>query len=537
MPTPFDEKSLEDIIVSYLVSQHHYELGVSADYDPTYAIDEKRLRQFLEDTQPDKVAASRIFDTAVDRRRFLERLRKEITTRGIVDVLRKGVKHRSYTFYLYSPYPTDLSVTAVAEYRKNKFCVIRQLFYSGDNNNSVDVVLFLNGLPLITMELKNQLTCQDTAHAVAQYRNDRDPKDLLFMPKRCAVHFAVDDETVEMCTKLCGKDSWFLPFNKGVNDGAGNPINPNGLKTAYLWEDILSKRSLSDIIEHYAQVVTEKDEDTGKRKEKIIWPRWHQLEAVRLLLKDTSQKAVGERYLIQHSAGSGKSNTITWLAYQLVGMMRDGKCMFDSVIIITDRVNLDKQLRDNVKAFMQNENIVDWASTSDMLRRHLESGKKIILTTVHKFSFILNSVGSDLAEKHFAVIIDEAHSSQSGKMSGKGNMVLSGQAPTDIDADDDDEDAVNEAVDKYIKGRKMAPNANFYAFTATPKNRTEEVFGVPYIKDNGETAHRPFHVYTMKQAIDEGFILDVLRNYTTYKSYYRIRKAVEDDPGTTVTRP
>lgn len=278
MPTNLNEKSLEDLIVGYLVSQHHYEQGVSADYDPTYAIDEKRLRQFLEDTQPDKVAASRIFDTDVDRRRFLERLRKEITTRGIVDVLRKGVKHRSYTFYLYSPYPTDLSVTAVAEYRKNKFCVIRQLFYSGDNNNSVDVVLFLNGLPLITMELKNQLTCQDTAHAVAQYRNDRDPKDLLFMPKRCAVHFAVDDETVEMCTKLCGKDSWFLPFNKGVNDGAGNPVYPNGLKTAYLWEDILSKRSLSDIIEHYAQVVVEKDEDTGKRKEKIIWPRWHQLE-------------------------------------------------------------------------------------------------------------------------------------------------------------------------------------------------------------------------------------------------------------------
>lgn len=528
MPTNLNEKSLEDLIVGYLVRQHHYEQGVSADYDPTYAIDEKRLRQFLEDTQPDKVAASRIFDTDVDRRRFLERLRKEITARGIVDVLRKGVKHRSYTFYLYSPYPTDLSVTAVAEYRKNKFCVIRQLFYSGDNNNSVDVVLFLNGLPLITMELKNQLTCQDTAHAVAQYRNDRDPKDLLFMPKRCAVHFAVDDETVEMCTKLCGKDSWFLPFNKGVNDGAGNPVNPNGLKTAYLWEDILSKRSLSDIIEHYAQVVVEKDEDTGKRKEKIIWPRWHQLEAVRMLLKDTKQKAVGERYLIQHSAGSGKSNTITWLAYQLVGMMEDGKYKFDSIIIVTDRVNLDKQLRDNVKAFMQNENIVDWANTSDMLRRHLESGKKIILTTVHKFSFILNSVGSDLAEKHFAVIIDEAHSSQSGKMSGKGNMVLSGQAPTDIDADD--EDAVNEAVDKYIKGRKMAPNANFYAFTATPKNRTEEVFGVPYIKDNGETAHRPFHVYTMKQAIDEGFILDVLRNYTTYKSYYRIRKAVEDDP-------
>lgn len=527
MPTNLNEKSLEDLIVEHLTSQNHYEQGVSNDYDRDYAIDERRLREFLETTQPEKVASSRIFATEVNRRRFLEKLRSDITKRGVVDVLRKGVKHLSNTFYLYSPLPSELSVTAQTAYRKNKFCVIRQLHYSKENTKlAIDVVIFLNGLPIITMELKNQLTCQDTAHAVAQYRSDRNPNDLLFKPKRCAVHFAVDDETIEMCTKLCGKGSWFMPFNKGVNDGAGNPVNPNGLKTSYLWEDILSKRRLSDIIEHYAQVTEEKDEDTGKKKEKIIWPRWHQLEAVRMLLSDTKSNEIGKRYLIQHSAGSGKSNSITWLAYQLVGMKdSNGKDKFDSIIIVTDRVNLDKQLRDNVKAFMQNENIVDWANKSDTLRKLLENGKKIILTTVHKFSFILGEVGSDLAKKHFAVIIDEAHSSQSGKMSGKENMVLSGNGELD-----DDEEEVNEAVSRYIEGRKMAPNANFYAFTATPKNKTLEVFGVPYQKPDGEIGHRPFHVYSMKQAIDEGFILDVLQNYTTYRSYYRIRKTVEDDP-------
>lgn len=530
MPTQMNEQSLEELIVDYLKTHHHYEQGKSTDYDCEYAIDERRLRGFLEATQPEKVAASRIFSSEVDRRKFLERLRADITKRGVVDVLRKGVRHRSNIFYLYCPLPSELSTKAKEEYRKNRFCVIRQLHYSKENARlSVDLVVFLNGLPIITMELKNRLSCQDTANAVAQYRNDRDPKDLLFMPKRCAVHFAVDDETVEMCTKLCGKDSWFLPFNKGVDDGAGNPVNPNGLKTAYLWEDILEKHRLSDIIEHYAQVVEEKDKTTGRRKEKIIWPRWHQLEAVSKLLADTKRHPTGRRYLVQHSAGSGKSNSITWLAYQLVGLKKDdGKDMFDSVILVTDRVNLDKQLRDNVKAFMQNENIVEWANRADALRRYLESGKKIILTTVHKFSFILGEVGSDLSQKHFAVIIDEAHSSQSGKMSGKENMVLSGNAAKD--ENEDDEDRVNKLVKNYIEGRKMAPNANFYAFTATPKNKTLEVFGVAYSKPDGETGHRPFHVYSMKQAIDEGFILDVLQNYTTYHSYYRIRKAVEDDP-------
>lgn len=525
MPTNMNERSLEDLIVNYLVDQNGYELGISNDYNKEYALDEGRLKKFLMETQQQKVVASRIFDTPVNQRRFLERVRKEITDRGVVDVMRKGLKHLSTTFELYYPLPSELSSVGNILYSNNKFSIIRQLHYSKENERlALDVAIFINGLPVLTMELKNQITCQDTAHAVAQYRTDRDPKDLLFMQKRCAVHFAVDDETIEMCTKLCGVDSWFLPFNKGHNDGAGNPVNPNGLKTSYLWEDILKKERLSDVLEHYAQVVVEKDEETGRKIEKIVWPRYHQLELVHKLLDVTKNGSIGQRFLIQHSAGSGKSNSITWLAYQLVEMLREGKALFDSVILVTDRVNLDKQLRDNVKSFSRNENIVDWANNSDKLKKHLENGKKIILTTVHKFSFILSEVGSELANKRFAVIIDEAHSSQSGKMSARENQVLSGVVI------EDDEDEINAHIEKFMEGRRMAPNVNFYAFTATPKNKTLETFGIPFTKEDGEIGHRPFHTYTMKQAIEEKFILDVLMGYTTYQSYYRIRRKIEEDP-------
>ena len=520
--TNMNEKSLEDLIVNHLVKVNGYELGQSNDYDRDYALDVNRLEAFLRNTQNDLVRTSRIFDTPVNRRKFLERVRKEITERGVVDVLRKGVKHLSNTFYFYSPYPSELSSTGKKLYALNKFAVIRQLHYSQANTKlSVDVVLFINGLPIITMELKNQLTVQTTADAVRQYRTERDPKDLLFMHKRCAVHFAVDDVDVQMCTKLCGKESWFLPFNMGYNDGAGNPVNPNGERTTYLWEDILTKPQLSEIIEHYAQVAIEVDPETKKKSEKTIWPRYHQLQCVKQLLAHTKEHKVGERYLIQHSAGSGKSNSITWLAYQLSEMMDGDKNKFDSIVLVTDRVNLDKQLRDNVRSFTSNENIVDWANHSGALKTLLESGKRIILTTVHKFSFIMDEVG-DLSKKRFAVIIDEAHSSQSGRMAGNTNQVLSG--------DDEIEDEINEKVRKYSEKRKMAPNANFYAFTATPKNKTLETFGMAYEKPDGEIGHRPFHVYTMKQAIEEGFILDVLKGYTTYQSYYRIRKTITDDP-------
>lgn len=527
MPTILNEKSLEDLITNYLTKQQGYDLGVSDDYDKTYGMDLSRLETFLRATQPELIASSRVFETATNRRKFFERLRDEITKRGVVDVLRKGVKHLSRTFELYMPLPSELSEQAQKRYGLNRFTVIRQLHYSSMRaGQSVDIAIFINGLPILTMELKNQLTCQSTAHAVAQYRSDRDPKELLFGAGRCAVHFALDDETVEMCTKLSGRDSWFLPFNKGNEDGAGNPVNPNGLRTAYLWEEILKKESLSDILEHYAQMVQEKNEN-GRLSVKVIWPRWHQLEVVRQLLKASRTNGIGQRYLVQHSAGSGKSNSIAWLAYQLVELLQGNQTFFDSVIIITDRKNLDKQTRNNIKAFTHSEHLVGWSDSSNTLRQLLESGTKIIITTVQKFSFILSTINQDLASRRFAVIIDEAHSSQSGRMSAAVNRTLAGiQDREELDM----EDEVNALIQQHIDGRQMASNANFYAFTATPKNKTLEIFGTPFDREDGEVGHRPCHVYTMKQAIEEGFIHDVLSNYTTYQSYYKIRKAIEDDP-------
>lgn len=520
MPAVLNEKSFEDLIAHHLTTQQGYELGVSNDYDKTYGIDLGRLESFLRRTQSALLESSRVLAKEVNRRKFLERLRSEITNRGIVDVLRRGVKHLGNTFALYMPLPFELSEQGQRLYEANSYCVIRQLHYSQtDAGKSVDMVILINGLPVITMELKNQYTGQSTAHAVAQYRSDRDSRELLFAPGRCAVHFALDEETVEMCTKLAGRDSWFLPFNKGNGDGAGNPINPHGPRTAYLWEEILSRHSLSDILEHYAQAT---GEGRGRR---YIWPRWHQLEVVRQLLALTRDMGVGQRYLIQHSAGSGKSNSITWLAYQLVELMDGARALFDSVIIITDRRNLDKQTRDNVRAFTRSENIVGWSESSDELRCLLESGKKIIITTVQKFSFILSTIRQNLSERRFAVIIDEAHSSQSGRMGAAVNQTLSG---TRLEADSEDE--INAIIEQQIDGRRMAGNANFYAFTATPKNKTLEIFGTPFPSEDGKVGHRPCHVYTMRQAIEEGFIHDVLLNYTTYQSYYRIRRAVEVDP-------
>lgn len=525
--TNTSERYLENFITKHLVEINGYEQGVSSDYNPLFGLDEKRLLAFLLSTQAGKVASSGILVTPIAKRKFLERVRSEITKRGVVDVLRKGVKHLSHeTFELYMPLPSALSDTAQADYGKNRFVVTRQVHYSNSHADlSVDLMISINGLPVITMELKNNLSCQSTEEAVRQYKNDRDPKELLFMPKRCAVHFAVDNDTVMMCAKLVGADSTFLPFNKGLNEGAGNPINPYGMKTAYLWEDILRKERLSDIIEHYAQVAKEKDEETGKIKEKIIWPRWHQLEAVRLLLAATEQNPIGRRFLVQHSAGSGKSNSITWLAYQLEDMKRDGKDFFDSVIVVTDRVNLDKQLHNNVRSFTHNTGVIKKAASASELATLLKAGQKIIFTTVQKFKFILEAVAGQLGEKQFAVIIDEAHSSQSGKQNVYSNQALAGG----ID-EIDSEDEVNEHIEQYMQRRRMAPNANFYAFTATPKPKTSQTFGEPHLKDNGETEYLPFHHYSMRQAIEEGFILDVLKGYTTYRAAYRINKAVEGEP-------
>lgn len=514
----------KNLIVAYLRDVNGYNVGTSAEYNKTFALLPERVEAFIRHTQPEKAEELRIFDSASEKNKFFARLRDEITKRGVVNVLRRGFRYISLHFDLYYPLPSELNPTAKKLYEDNDFTVIRQLYYCTDSRNSIDVVLFLNGLPVVTMELKNHLTRQTVDNAIAQYQNDRDPKDLLFKPKRCAVHLAVDDTDIFMCAKLSGKSSWFLPFNKGNNGGKGNPVNPNGLRTAYLWEEILTKQSLSNIIEDFAQVIETKNEKTGKTDTKIIWPRYHQLEVVRRLLKETKEKGVGNRYLIQHSAGSGKSNSITWLAYQLVGLLNNNQPVVDSVIVVTDRVNLDKQIRDNIRSFQKLSNVVAWADSSETLATALKGGKKIIITIVHKFPFILDAIGTTLKNSRFAIIIDEAHSSQNGSMSAKMNIGVSGNAS------DEDED-LEDKIAKIVAGRKMASNANYYAFTATPKNKTLEMFGTPKAPDaEGNVQHVPFHTYSMKQAIEEGFIMDVLQNYTPYQSFYKVVRSIEDDP-------
>jgi type I restriction enzyme R subunit len=388
---------------------------------------------------------------------------------------------------------------------------------------------FINGLPVATFELKNSLTKQTVEDAVEQYKRDRDPRETLFQFGRCVVHFAVDDQEVAMCTALKGtkgtaKESWFLPFNQGWNDGAGNPPNPDGIKSDYLWKRILTPARLTEILENYAQIVVEMHPKTGKKKHVQIFPRYHQLDVVRMILADVQEHGAGKRYLIQHSAGSGKSNSIAWLAHQLISLRKDGTEVFDSIIVITDRRLLDQQIRETIKGFAQVGSIIgavkEGAGTSktEQLTKYLKDGKKLIISTVQTFPFVLDSIGDEHRGGKFAIIIDEAHSSQSGKTSAAVSQVVA-----------DSEDEINDALEERIKKKKLAKNASYFAFTATPKNKTLQMFGVPY-SEGGEVKHRPFHSYTMKQAIQEGFILDVLKNYTPVASYYRLAKTVEGDP-------
>lgn len=517
------EKGFETLIVNWLVDQNGYQQGTNEDYNKEYAIDETRLFRFLNDTQPKEMAKLGVNQSDQKKRQFLNRLSGEITRRGIIDVLRNGIKAYPADLILFYFTPTENNEQAKRLFDKNIFSVTRQLRYAIDASKlALDLCLFINGLPVITIELKNHFTGQTTADAVEQYKKDRNPRELLFSFKRCIVHFAVDDQTVQFCTKLCGKASWFLPFNKGYRDGAGNPPNPEGIMTDYLWKDILTKTKLSRIIENYVQVVVEENPETRKKSVKQIWPRYHQLDCVEKLLADVRQYGVGKRYLIQHSAGSGKSNSIAWLAHQLIGLERDGRPMIDSVIVVTDRRILDKQIRDTIKQFMQVKNTVVWAQHSGDLKKAIQDGKRIIVTTVEKFPYISQEIGQEHINHTFAIIIDEAHSGQSGRNAANMNLALSGLAS---DSELDNEDKIN----AMVEGRKLVKTASYFAFTATPKNKTEEMFGTPYEED-GQIKHRPFHVYTMKQAIQEGFILDVLKNYVTIDSWYKIAKKVEDDP-------
>jgi len=546
MATDTSEKGLEALIVSALVGRAAsgsapdgsvresesgyggagYVQGDPADYDRDHAVDLAQLQAFVRSTQPQTAEVLGLGEDTPKRMQFLHRLQGEIAKRGVIDVLRSGVKHGPVHLDLFYGTPTRGNVKAQELFAANIFSVTRQLRYSKDETQlALDLCLFINGLPVATFELKNRLTKQTVEDAVQQYKRDRDPKELLFQFGRCMVHFAVDDQEVRMCTHLKGKDSWFLPFNKGFNDGAGNPPNPHGLKTAYLWEQVLTKLGLTDIIENYAQVVEQKD-DKGRKKQKQIFPRYHQLDVVRKLLADAQASGVGRRYLIQHSAGSGKSNSIAWLAHQLIGLgggSKPGSALFDSVIVVTDRRVLDKQIKDTIKQFAQVSATVGHAEHSGDLRRFLREGKKIIISTVQKFPFILDEIGDEHRGRKFAIIIDEAHSSQGGRTSAKMNIALNENGGEGEEEDYEDQ------INRIMEARKMLDNASYFAFTATPKNKTLEIFGDP-VADGDKVRHEPFHSYTMKQAIQEGFILDVLANYTPVESYYRLMKTVEDDP-------
>ncbi len=507
--------------------------GSDSAYDREFAVDSDQLFAFLMATQPEEWAKLGIGNykekQGMARQRFLARLQGEITRRGVIDVLRHGIKHGALSFDLFYGKPSAENTKAVERHAKNRFSITRQLHFSRENQRSLDLCAFISGLPVITFELKNSLTKQTVEDAIEQYKRDRDPREILFQFGRCVVHFAVDDHEVAMCTALKGKggmakDSWFLPFNQGWNDGAGNPPNKEGLKTDYLWKRILTPVRLTEILENYAQVVEEIHPKTGKKKQVQIFPRYHQLDVVRMILADVMEHGAGKRYLIQHSAGSGKSNSIAWLAHQLISLTKGGKSVFDSVVVITDRRILDKQIRETIKGFAQVGSIIgavkEGAGTSktEQLTKYLKDGKKLIISTVQTFPYVLDSIGDEHRGGKFAIIIDEAHSSQSGKTSSAVSQVVA-----------DSEDEINDALEERIKKKRLAKNASYFAFTATPKNKTLEMFGVPY-SEGGEVKHRPFHGYTMKQAIQEGFILDVLKNYTPVESYYRLAKTVEGDP-------
>ena len=545
MKTDTTERGLEELIVRNMVGRTDvlvpphvatetsaqvtdgtgWLLGDAAHYDREHCIDLVQLRGFLDVTQDDVLESLQLDVDGPTRRKFLARLQGEITKRGAIDVLRHGIKHGPHHIDLFYGTPSPGNEKAVERYACNRFSVTRQLRYSRDETQrALDVALFINGLPVATFELKNSLTKQTVADAVAQYQRDRDSREKLFEFGRCIAHFAVDEHEVRFCTHLTGKGSWFLPFNRGWNDGAGNPPNPHGLKTDYLWKHVLTRDGLTDILENYAQIVETKDPKTGKKKSVQIWPRYHQLDVVHRLLADTQTHGAGRRYLIQHSAGSGKSNSIAWLAHQMIGLKHDDTATFDSIIVVTDRRILDQQIRETIKQFAQVGATVGHAEHSGDLRKFIAEGKKIIISTVQKFPFILDEIGSEHRGRSFAIIIDEAHSSQGGRTSAALSMALS-----TVGAEEDDE-TLEDKINRLMEAKKLLPNASYFAFTATPKNKTLEIFGEPVPQGDGTVKHRPFHSYTMKQAVQEGFILDVLAHYTPVDSYYKLVKKIEDDP-------
>ena len=533
MPT-YQEEDFEDHIETHL-NRSGYRSRQRATYNRNLCLIPNETLRFIQETQLkeyQKLERQYEDKTPVN---LLNRVSKEIERRGVLGVLRKGVIDRGCRFNLTYFHPSSgMNPDHGRLYAQNRFSVVRQLKYSEKNEKSVDMALFLNGLPLVTMELKNSLTGQMVTDAEKQYRGDRDPREPLFQFRRCLVHFAVGVEKVSMTTQLKGGGTRSFPFNRGVE----NPINPDGHKTAYLWEDILQPDNLMELMDNFIheQETTEKvyDSDIGGVRDVkgrvLVFPRYHQLDVIRQLKAAIVAEDVGHNYLIQHTTGSGKSNSIAWLAHLLTHLYRsptDTNRIFDSVIVVTDRRLLDKQLQETIKQVEQVDGVVHPVdATSAQLRDYLESGKDIIISTIQKFSVIAEEIGK-LKSKTFAVIVDEAHSSQSGESARNLRVSLS-QGIEDEVADEDDADEISD-IDAQIleemERRRMQDHISYFGFSGTPKNKTLELFG----RKNADGTFVPFHVYSMHQSISEGFTLDVLQNYTTFKRYFELVKSVPED--------
>ena len=532
MPT-YREVNFEEHIEAHL-NQSDYRSLQPTDYDRSLCLIPDETLQFIRDTQPNeyqRLERQYGADTPI---KLLDRVSKQIASRGVLDVLRNGVKDRGCSFDLTYFHPSSgMNPDHQRLYAQNRFSLIRQLHYSQRNEKSLDMTLFLNGLPLVTMELKNSLTGQVVTDAEKQYRTDRDPREPLFQFKRCLVHFAVGNEKVSMTTHLQGGGTRFFPFNKGIE----NPVNPEGHKTAYLWEDILQPDNLMELINNFIheQETTEKvydpkiDAVKDEKHRVLVFPRYHQLDVIRKLEAAIVAEGVGHTYLIQHTTGSGKSNSIAWLAHLLTHLYRsltDTNRIFDSVIVVTDRRLLDKQLQDTIKQVAQVEGVVHAVEkTSAQLRGFLESGKDIIISTIQKFSVIAEEIGK-LKGKTFAVIIDEAHSSQSGESARNLRASLSGGIEEGVEEEDADEVSdIDARIIEEMEQRRMQDHISYFGFSGTPKNKTLELFG----RKNADGEFVPFHVYSMRQSISEGFTLDVLQNYTTFKRYFELVKSVPED--------
>lgn len=545
MTIDYSEKNFEEQIEEHLIysgyekrSIKNNEKNRDLEFFRKYAIDVEILFRFLEDTQ--EKALNKLKKVYKDdyKTKILDRISKELHNRGMIDCIRHGVRDYGETLKLaYNKPASSMNYTTSQLYSKNIFTVSRQVYYSNDKNNSIDMMISLNGLPIVIMELKNQFTGQSVENSKKQFRDDRNPNELLFKFKERAVVFlAVDTDEIYMTTKLNKNKTFFLPFNKGNEGGAGNPSNGDNFRTTYLWEDILQKSSLIDILFRFMYIKQEEIKDCDGKvietKETVIFPRYHQLEAVRKIESHAKDNGAGNNYLIQHSAGSGKTNSISWLAHRLAKLHDDDdKAIFDTVIVITDRRVLDKQLQDAVYQLEHKTGMVEKINKdSTQLSNALENGTKIIITTLQKFPFILDKVkGFELGKKNYAIIIDEAHSSQTGKSATAVKEALSSKGIEKVREIDNKYENENDTEDKIrdiIEKSGNQDNISFFAFTATPKAKTIELFG-----QYGESGEKEaFHVYTMRQAIEEGFILDPLVNYTTYKTFYKVAKAIKDDP-------